>query len=265
MLGAIQRVGQADLTAPLYFVCTADEEVSYIGAKHVVASSELYREMVQGQPHTLIGEPTNLKVVHAHKGICGLRVTSHGKAAHSGTAEGKNANLAMIPFLQAMKAIHDETESDPKWQNNEFSPSSVSWNIGINDRTKAMNMTPAQSVCTIFFRPLPGVDEQPLIDRVRQAAKQYGLEFKLVGHCGAVYTAADDPTVLEALLLANRDHAVTVSYGTDAGELTELNHKFVCGPGDIAQAHTSDEWIELSQLAAGTDLYEKFLRHWCLS
>ena len=264
MLAAIDRLGDAQLTEPFYFVCTADEEVAYAGARQLVSSSPLYREMVDRQTRALIGEPTLLEVVYAHKGICTLRVISHGEAAHSSTRDGLNANLAMIPFLQEAKAIHDETESQSRWQNDEFDPPTISWNIGINDHTAAYNVKPAKSACTIFFRPLPGVDDQPLIQRTRQAAERHGLEFNVQSRCEAVYTPNDVPFVREALEVAERSAPRTVSYGTDGGELTELQNKIVCGPGSILQAHTADEWIAFEQLEKGTDLFERFVRRWCV-
>ena len=264
MLSAIERMGTTELVAPCYFVCTADEEVGYRGAREMVAHSQIYREIVQRRARALIGEPTRLEVVHAHKGICGFRVTARGQAAHSSTRQGLNANLAMIPFLQEMKAIYEETESQAQWQDDEFDPPTLSWNIGINDHTTAMNIKPAQSICTVFFRPLPHMDYEPLLQRSKTLAERHGLEWSLDSKCDASYTEPNRPFILETLQLAQHHTARTVSYGTDGSELTELQDKVVCGPGDIDQAHTSDEWIALEQLEAGTELFEKFLRQWCV-
>lgn len=264
MLSALARIDLTDLSAPVYFVCTADEELSYAGAKQVVARSKLYRAMVAEQPRVLIGEPTELQVVHAHKGICKLRITSQGQAAHSSTRDGLNANLAMIPFLQALKEIYDETEADPQWQNAEFDPPTMSWNIGINDHTKAINVKPARSVCTVFYRPLPGIDDSSLIARVREAAEAHGLNFAKPDRCDAMYTDPHDEFVREALALSSQPNAATVAYGTDAGVMPELLRKIVCGPGSIAQAHTEDEWIALAQLEKGTKLYQSFVQTWCV-
>ena len=55
----------------------------------------------------------------------------------------------------------------------------------------------------------------------------------------------------------------TVCYGTDGGEFTELDQLVVCGPGDIAQAHTTDEFLEMDQLSKGIQLYAAAIRHWC--
>ncbi len=263
MLSAVEAMQGQTQKAPIYFACTADEELSYRGAKHVVEKSTLYREMVARQVYAVIGEPTELQVVYAHKGVCELFITSHGEAAHSSTRDGLNANLAMIPFLQELKQIYEETENEARWHNSEFDPPTMSMNIGINDHTKAINVKPAQSVCSAFLRPLPGIDVQPIIDRVQQAAASHGLTLNVNANVGAVYTDASNAFVQAATELAECDRPITVSYGTDAGVLTDLQNKIICGPGSIAQAHKSDEWIDLNQLDLGEQLYRKFISRWC--
>lgn len=262
-LAAAEQFSESDLKAPIYITCTADEEIGYGGAAEVAARSELFQEMVNGQANGIIGEPTSLEVVHAHKGVIGFVATSRGKAAHSSTREGLNANLKMIPFLVEMKQIHDEAEADSNWHNNEFDPPTITWNIGINDHTKAVNITPPQSVCTVYFRPMPGQDGNILLERARRAAEENGLEFVVTVNGDPIYTDPNSAFVDEVLKIAGKDKASTVSYGTDGAKLTALEKLVVCGPGSIAQAHTHDEWIALDQLEKGTGLYSKLIRHWC--
>ena len=263
MLAAAEQFSESELRHPVYITCTADEEIGYGGAAEVAERSELFQEMVAGDANGIIGEPTMLEVVHAHKGVIGFVATSHGKAAHSSTREGVNANLKMIPFLTEMKAIHDEAESDPARHNHEFEPPTITWNIGINDHTKAVNITPPQSVCTVYFRPMPGQDGSILLERARKAAEENGLEFVVTVNGGPLYTQPDSEFVREVVQLAGRDKPATVAYGTDGAKLTALKKLVVCGPGDIAQAHTHDEWIALEQLEKGTELYARLIRHWC--
>ena len=150
MLAAVEGVGDAELRNPLYVAFNADEEIGHCGADQVAQRSELYREMVLGNANGIVGEPTLLNVVHAHNGTHGFKATSRGRAAHhSSTNEGINANRAMIPFLSELKRIHDETEEDPAWQDPAFDPPGTGWNIGIKDHTRAVNMTAAQSICTV--------------------------------------------------------------------------------------------------------------------
>ena len=264
IVAAFDRLRRETFREPLYVVCTADEEVGFHGARYFVQNSPLYREMVDGQSRALIGEPTELTVVHAHKGIFGFRAISQGRAAHSSTREGVNANLAMIPFLAEMKQIHDETLKDPHWLNNDFDPPWISWNIGINDLTPAVNITPPRSVCTVYFRPMPGQSGQALVERARTVAERCGLEFQF--ECSGEPLSGDPQGefVRETLKIVGGDRSKTVGYGTDGVMFTDLKQILVLGPGSIQQAHTDDEWISLEQLSHGTEVYEKLIRRWCI-
>lgn len=264
MLAAIAAGGDETYSHPLYVVATADEEVGFLGAKQVAQRSSLYRELKAHVELGIIGEPTSLEVVHAHKGSCAFRVVSQGEAAHSSSAAGRNANLAMIPFLADMKAIHDETESDRKWHDERFDPPTLSWNIGVNDHNHAINIKAARSVCTIYMRPMPGMDVAPLIDRVNRKAQELGLECRVFFEARPFYADPDQPAVRSMLELTATDRPQTVCYGTDAAVFSELGRVVVCGPGDIAQAHTKDEWISLEQLQKGTAVYRRAIERWCL-
>ncbi|MCA9019691.1 MAG: M20 family metallopeptidase [Planctomycetaceae bacterium] len=263
MLAAAKQYVDRDLKHPLYITCTADEEVGYHGARNVAEKSTMYREMVAGETHGIIGEPTRLEVVYAHKGTYGFQVISHGRAAHSSLSTGVNANLAMIPFLVEMKKLYEECMTDPRWQNEEFDPPTNGWNIGINHKTAAVNITPPQSICTVYFRPMPGQEPDELVERARSAADKCGLEFQF--KCGGtpVYTDPNSPFVNEVLQIAGKDEAKTVSYGTDGSLFPEMKNMVVFGPGDIGQAHTHDEFIELEQLELGTEKFAKLIENWC--
>lgn len=263
MLAALEQVSAGDLTQPLYVTCTADEEIGYGGAQKVAADSQMFAEMVSLKTRGIIGEPTRLEIVHAHKGTYGMKAISRGRAAHSSTAEGINANLAMIPFLAELKAIHDEVESDPKWHDARFSPPTQTWNILICDHTRAVNITPPQSICQVYFRPMPGQDADSLVERCERKAAECGIELEVTIRGQSIYLAPDSPLVLEALELAGRQQATTVAYSTDGAMLGALDSMIVAGPGDIRQAHTHDEWIALEQLELGTQLYSRMIRRWC--
>ncbi len=263
MLEAARRTQHEPSRHPLYYVCTADEEVGYLGAQEVAARSELYRELVQGDAWTVIGEATGLQVVHAHKGGIGFRAVAHGVAAHSSTRNGKNANLIMIPFLTELKAIYDEAEQDEKWHDAEFDPPTLCINIGINDGNTAVNITAPQSVCTIYMRPMPGIDVTPLVDRITEAASRHGLELQKMFDGPAVRTDPRSPIVQDVLQLVGQAESHTVCYGTDACAFQDIESLVIFGPGDIAQAHTDDEWISLEQLQQGADYYTQLVRRWC--
>ena len=263
MLTAAQQFSRDELKQPISFIVTADEEVGFDGAKCVVEESKLYREIVNHGTKAIIGEPTSLEVVHAHKGSIEIIATARGKAGHSGGRQGVNANLKMIPFLSDMKAIYDEAESEKKWQNDCFDPPTLSWNILVKDDAPALNVTAGNSVCKMYVRPMPGIDVEPLLNRVRESAKVNELELQVNAHGGGFFVDPSSDFVQQSLQLTHRSESKTVSYGTDGVMFTEIEDKIVFGPGSIDQAHTIDEWIALEQLELGTEMYSKMIRHWC--
>jgi len=252
-----------DLVKPLYIIVTADEEISAVGAWDVTRRSKLFKEASSG--YGLICEPTRLNVVYAHKGSLKMVITSKGKPAHTSTLKGINANINMIPFLAEMKKIYHEVLKGKRYRNEEFNPPHSEWSIGINDHNIATNVSPVQSICTIGYRLMPGIDPDPLIARTREAARKHGLKFDLQTYGAPLYTQPDAPIVKTALKLAGKRKPSTVAYGTDGiAYCTRMKQLVVIGPGDIAQAHRVDEWIEIDQLHKGVDLYTRFIDHVCV-
>lgn len=263
MLAASQLIPDQEIKRPLYIVLTADEEAGYHGAKCVVEESKTYREIVANGTKSIIGEPTFLDVVHAHKGSIHVRAVAKGKAAHSSMSDGINANLAMIPFLAELKKIHDETQTDPAWQNSEFDPPTLSCNIGINDHNPALNITSPRSIATMSIRPMPNVDVEPLLDRIKKSAQENNLSLQIDRSAVPLYVQRDNKFLNECMEIVHAKKPKTVTYGTDAGVFTELEDVVVLGPGSIAQAHTVDEWISIEQLSLGTEVYARMIRKWC--
>ncbi|MEY2724258.1 MAG: Acetylornithine deacetylase, partial [Planctomycetota bacterium] len=110
----------------------------------------------------------------------------------------------------------------------------------------------------------PGQRADSVVQRLKDCAVRNGLEFDVVFAGEPLYTAPDSPFVRDMLQLSSNANAYTVAYGTDGAVLPELTDPVVFGPGDIAQAHTDDEWISLEQLDLGTRLYCKAIDQWCL-
>ncbi|WP_417749861.1 M20 family metallopeptidase [Rosistilla oblonga] len=263
MLIAAESVTATQQQAPLWIVVTADEETGFGGARNVVDQSQLYREMVEQQPVAVIGEPTSLDIVHAHKGIDGFRLTSRGKAGHSSSRDGVNATLPMISMLQLLKSIHERTQSDPTLQDSRFDPPDLSWNIGITGGGTAINVTPAKCQAWGSLRTMPGIDGSELVAQVQAKADELGIVFQRINGCGPMWIDPDAPFVREMVELTGSEKSKTVCYGTDAGIFNAFKQMVVCGPGDIAQAHTVDEWIDLQQLDRGVEVYRQVIQRWC--
>ncbi len=261
---AASQFKASDLKKPLYIVVTADEEIQAVGAKLVTEKSKLFAEASTG--YGIICEPTRLNVVYAHKGSLSIVITSKGKAAHTSTLKGTNANIRMIPFLQDMKKIYERVIKGKQYRNDEFDPPYSEWSIGINDHNIATNISPKMSVCTINYRPMPGVDVEPLIKETIASAKKNDLKCEVRRVGNPIYTQPSSTLVNTALSITGKRKARTVPYGTDGmAFVKKMKNLVVIGPGDISQAHTVDEWIDIEQLKKGVDLYANFINHICVN
>lgn len=263
ILAAAESIKDEPLEHPVYVCSSADEELDHRGIQEVISRSSIYQELIAGRASGIVGEPTEMEIVYAHKGGVQIVVTSHGFAAHTSTGKGTNANLAMIPFLSEMKELYQETESERQWRDEEFEPPTICLNLGINDHTEAVNVTPAKSICTLCLRSMPKTNVDQLVERIRGAADRHGLEFKIVAQNPPFRRAPDGEYVRECARVLGKESPQTVAFGTEAGNLSALENLVVLGPGSIAQAHKSDEWISLKQLAAGEAGYLKIIQHFC--
>jgi acetylornithine deacetylase len=263
MLEVASRYAAPALDYPLCVVITADEEVGGIGAKMVVEKSEMFNTSFPR--YGIIGEPTLLKVIHGHKGAIQFFVTAHGRAAHSSTGKGDNANLKLIPFLMEMREVYQILTTDTQFFNYDFDPPFSDWNITISDRECAPNITAPMSTCTITYRPMPGQDIQAWIDRVHQSAERHGLECETHYIGDPMLTPKDSEIVQTALEITGNTEPLTVSYGTDGVVFGKMMELVVLGPGSIQQAHTVDEWMALEQFDQAVSVFSRFVDRFCKS
>ena len=260
---AAARFKANDLKAPLYIVITADEEISGVGARMVTDESRLFAAAAEG--YGIVCEPTRLRVVYAHKAGMSFAVTAKGKPAHTSTLRGVNANLKMIPFLQEMAELNELVLTADRFRSDEFDPPHSELTISVNDHNVAMNISPARSVCRLSYRCMPGVDAGEIVERVRDAARRHRLDCRYSASGSPVYTPVDSPWVRTALRLTGTRKARTVPFGTDGIHyVRKMKRLLVLGPGDIAQAHTADEWIEVDQLRKGVEVYSRFIDRVCV-
>ncbi|MFO0429025.1 MAG: M20 family metallopeptidase [Planctomyces sp.] len=265
MLEAAGRTASDQLKAPVFIMLTADEEIGMRGARELSQRSLIYREIVQQQTRAIIGEPTMLQVVYSHKGGRAIAVTSTGRAAHSSTGLGVNANLAMIPFLSDLREFYYEMETEAQWLDDRFVPPTTTMNIGVNDHNGAVNITAAKSTCIIYFRPMPGQNADAAVARIQNLASRHGLQFELLFSGEPLFTDPSSPFVQELIGITGTEKPRTVAYGTDGAVFTELRNIVVLGPGSIDQAHTDDEFITLDQLSRGQALYSYLIHRWCMN
>jgi acetylornithine deacetylase len=261
-LQAARAMDPQSHTKPIYFVVTSDEEVGMLGAQIVNSKSKYFQEMVEGDTVGIVGEPTKLGVFHAHKGGQRLSVRARGKSAHTSTNDGVNANYQLIPALPELLTLRNESESNEKYRNQNFDPPTLSWNMTITNEPEAVNVTTSLAQANIFLRTMPGVDHRPLLEAIQRLCNKHQLELAINDGVEPWQVPSDASWVQDMLRLVQQPESHSVCFATDAGILQRLKRMLICGPGDIQQAHRSDEWISLEQLAKGTQIFQQAFRHW---
>lgn len=256
-LTAAATVDAAHLKRPLFIAITADEEMGYGGARQILAESQLFQA---GWPaYGVVAEPTELIPVYAHKGGARVNVTAHGVAAHTSTDKGTSANFLIAPFLAEMAELAQRFRTDPYFMSDAFDPPTNGFNLTINDGGTKPNVTAAKTVATVGLRSMPGAHYDEAIQLVVERAKAHGLETDVYS-LEPFYTSPDSPIVQMACQATGIEKAVTVPFGTEAILYREYMDCVVLGPGNIAQAHTQGEWIEVAQLQRAVTIYQKLIQ-----
>ncbi|MDJ0757081.1 MAG: M20/M25/M40 family metallo-hydrolase [Ardenticatenaceae bacterium] len=259
VLAAVADVETAHLEKPLYVVVTADEEIGLFGARHVVRHSKVMQE--SRPTHGIVTEPTRLIPVYGHKGYWFIKVTAHGKAAHTSSGEGQSASFRLAPFLAEMAALSEQFQRDPSYMNDEFDPPTNGFNMVFADDGQP-NMTSATASCSISLRTMPNARCQEIMDLITTKAEAYGFEVK-AGLSPAVYTPTDSPLVQAACHATGNFQPETVAFGTEGFHYQKLMELVVLGPGDIAVAHTVGEYVPVAELEAAVDMYKRMIATIC--
>ncbi|ARP87361.1 acetylornithine deacetylase [Bordetella genomosp. 9] len=251
---------------PLHLAFSYDEEVGCAGAPVMLAD---LRERGIRPEGCIVGEPTGMQVVVAHKGINVYRCRVHGKAAHSSlTPQGCNAIEHAARLICHIRDVADAFKAKGPYDGHYDVPfSTMTTNLirgGI-----AVNTIPEACEFTYEFRNLPGLApdgiqrevqryvDDVLLPRMRAEFPEARIELES-GAAAPGLEASEQAAITQLVRALTRDTATRkVAYATEAGLFQGLGiPTVVCGPGHIAQAHKADEFVAMDQLAA----CERFLR-----
>ena len=259
ILSRLEQLTAAKLREPVHLAFSYDEEVGCVGAIDLVKAITAAELAPRG---CIVGEPSSMRVIRGHKSMNVFRVDFHGVAAHSSlTPEGVNAIAYASEFVAFVHAVAAEFRTEGPFDEAYVVPYTT---VTANTFTGgiAVNTIPAEASVQFEFRSLGSVDRQALIARFRAEADRLGramaaenadagVDFAIEAEAPGCETPHDAAIVS---LAANWGGIATdekVTYGTEAGLFSEAGiPTVVCGPGDIAQAHAPDEFIELEQIAA---------------
>jgi len=253
---AIVAAQRAPADVPVTLLLTADEETTKQGAALIAKQSTLARSL--GLRGIVVAEPTSLIPVRGHRSHIAFTAVARGVQAHSSTGKGVNANWKLLPFLAAMRRMHDELRSNPALQDAEYDPPFSDFNLVLDNHGTALNVTVATATAHIKFRYSAKVDPAPVLRAVRDAARDAGLELTEQHEGFPPELPATHPLIARTVALTNRA-PTTAPYGTDASELQALAPCVVLGPGDVAQAHTPHEYVRAQELVDSVPLLVRLL------
>jgi len=265
-LALVPEMLRRDLKAPVHFALSYDEEVGCLGVRSLV---EKLSTLPVKPALCIVGEPTLMQPIVAHKGGRSYRVSITGRAVHSSlTPQAVNAIEVAAEVIQYLKGIAAEWRQQGPFDG-EFDVPHSTLSVGLIRGGAAVNISAEHCEFVFEFRHLASLDAEALMRRVEghvrsellpamhKVAPESDIVFEPLYLYPGLDMAPEHPAVTFVKQLAGRNDHAKVAFGTEAGHFhrTAGIASVVIGPGAIAQAHKPDEWIELSQLDAG----ERFL------
>lgn len=238
----------------IIFAALVDEENAQCGS-HALAASGFRAALA------IVGEPTRLKVVTAHKGDLWLRFETRGRAAHGATPQlGRNAVHEMarvVDLLQTGYAAQLKRRRHPLLGTGTMSVGAICGGV-------QANIVPDRCEMVADRRTLPGETEASVRREISALLRRHGLDARLADSkgnpCFPLETNPRLPLVRQFMRTVGQRAPEGVHFFCDASVLAHGGiPSIVFGPGDIAQAHTADEWISLNELERATALLTGFL------
>ena len=238
----------------IVFIGFVDEEFNQTG-------SRAFSKLKLKANLALVGEPTRCRVVTAHKGDLWLRLSTRGKAAHGARPElGRNAVHTMakcIDTIETEYALNLGKRRHPLLGHPTI-------NTGIVRGGSQPNIVPDVCEADLDRRTLPGESFTTISREIGEVLKKRGLKARLTNvkgyTCPAMETDPTLPMVQQLMRTVRQTKPLGVDYYCDAANIAATGvPAIVWGPGDIAQAHTADEWISIRQIERGMDVLTRFL------
>jgi len=253
-LAMVPQLVRMDLQAPIHLALSYDEEAGCRGVPHLLSALP---QLCARPAGAIIGEPSNLTPVLAHKGKSAIRVEARGVAGHSSRPDlGANAIHALVPALAAAVAEAEALRTGP--QDARFLPPWSSLQIGTVSGGQALNIVPEAATAEIEARAIAGIDPAELLTPVIAAAQAAGTEIELLSTYPAL--ALDPAHPLAGLIarLSGKEPLAAVSYGSEAGLYQAAGiAAVICGPGDIERAHKPEEYLTHDELQATCTLIRR--------
>jgi acetylornithine deacetylase len=258
VLALAPEFGAARLTRPLHVALSYDEEIGCIGVRSLLAD---LAEAGMKPALAIIGEPTEMRVVGAHKSGAVIETIAKGREGHSSApARGANAVMMAGEFIALLQRLDEvqRADTDPH-----FDPPYTTVQANMVSGGTAVNVLAREARISWEYRGLPDRDAASLVARATAEAEAEILPRYRAGVPEATFATRirasypglvrdpDSPAVQLACRVSGRNDIAAVAYGTEAGLFQQAGiPAVICGPGSITQAHRADEYVALEQLDA---------------
>lgn len=267
---ALVRGQRQGLTRPLQLALSYDEELGCTGAPPMIRT---LGEVLPKGELALIGEPSRMKIITGHKGGTGFHVHVKGFEVHSSLLpDGVSAIMEGARLIQWVNEQNTAIQSRPQSAiARTFYPPFTTLHVGMIEGGTAHNITAADCRFAVEMRVVPGEGieahaaafeaEAARLDAALKARHpEAGVHLARFFGVPGLQPETEGPAEALARRLTGDNDTGVVSYGTEAGQFQEVGYSaVVCGPGDIAQAHQPDEYLELSEFEAGQRFMERLL------
>jgi acetylornithine deacetylase/succinyl-diaminopimelate desuccinylase-like protein len=246
-------VQQKPANAPnVILAYTVDEEHTFLGAQQLVKDIRA--------DFAIVAEPTNLQIVRSHKGVARWSIETTGTACHSSTpSKGVSAIYRMAQLITVVERYAAELEQ--RTPHPQLGPATIS--IGTIVGGVSPNTVPDACRVSVDRRLLPGETSRQVMDDLSVELRKHTdvpFEFHPTLACPALTPTGGEPFVQHLADVIGDPSLLAVPFGTDASTIQEAGiPAVVFGPGQIAQAHTKDEYVELTQVHRAADLLFEFL------
>jgi acetylornithine deacetylase len=263
-LSLAPEIAKAKLKRPIHFALSYDEEV---GCDGVLELLEDLKTAKIKPALAIIGEPTLMSVVGAHKSGAVLHTTCKGHEHHSSAPEkGANAVMMAGEFVKLLDDVWNSlrADADPR-----FDPPHSTVQANMISGGTATNILAREALVTWEYRALPDRDAAAIVETVKRRsqdeilpkyarrAPEATFETRLHAAYPGLMMDEDSPAIALAREITGTNRVEAVAYGTEAGHFQRHGiPAVICGPGSIDQAHKPDEFCELSEYVA----CEAFLR-----
>lgn len=259
---ALVEARYADLQKPLQLALSYDEEVGCLGAPSMI---EAMRESLPFAERVIVGEPSMMQTVTGHKGGIGFETHISGFEVHSSLIDqGVSAIMSGAKLIDWANDVNAENRAKPASEIAlMFDPPYTTAHVGMISGGTAHNITAKDCWFSMDFRVVADEQEADWTEKYKAAARALEAEMQATRPEAAIrltqrfYVPAlrPEPTALAETLarqLTGDNETHVVSYGTEAGQFQQAGYSAViCGPGDIAQAHQPNEYIEIAQFDKG--------------